>query len=445
MKNRKRYDILQVVLNLFLLYLLNFININNLDKTAEKIAVLVAVFFIINSCIYYFNNKYSLQIIVFNIIFILFCFGQIFVYLLGDKELYILYYFGNSKELISLATVYSFEFLVIFNIGLLVAKYIKIKLSKNMLDYNIGKRDIILMKYLLIFFIIITTCFDIFLIRIFLKGGYEEINRLELNNSYKMLRYFFNFYLIFLALNSKNKGILKYKLIYFLLSFGLFFLGSRSTAISLIIAYLLYEYTIENKRLGLKEILIGVLTLLLIPIFAEIRVGGDFSFNLLKEAPILIMKELGFSIIPVIITINSVPSLRAYELGKTLIDGFIRIIPLHKYYYTPLEYGSNWVVDVQKTDFGLGYSLVGEGFLNFGKYLYIFAFLVGILYGLFLIISDEDSLKQKITLLLSSQVLYFSIRSDFAYTILNLTYYVIVFKILFKIFIIIKIKRRRRE
>lgn len=444
MNSRKRYDILQLVLNLFLLYLLNFININSFDEVAEKISILIGIFFLINSCIYYFNNKYSLQIIVFNLIFILFCFGQIFVYLLGDTELYIFYYFENSKEFISLATVYSFEFLVVFNIGLLIAKYMKIKLTKNSLDYNIENQSII-MKYLLIIFVIIVSCFNIYLIYIFFKGGYEGINNLELNNSYKLLRYFFNFYLVFLALNNQKKGILKYKIIYLLLSFSLFFLGSRSTAVSLIIAYLLYEYTVENKKIGIKEILIGILTLFLIPIFAEIRVGGDFSFKLLKEAPILIMKELGFSIIPTIITINSVPEIRMYELGKSLIDGFIRVIPLHRYYYTPLEYGSNWVVEIQKTDFGLGYSLVGEGFLNFGKYLYIFAFLVGILYGLFLVITDENNIKQKITLLLSSQVLYFSIRSDFPYTILNLIYYVIVFKILFKIFLTIKIKRRRRE
>lgn len=442
MKSRKRWDILQLILNLFLLYLLNFINIDCLDEVAKKITILVGVFLVINSYIYYLNNKYSLQIIIFNLILTLFCFGQIFVYLSGDTELYILYYFGDSKKLISLATVYSFEFLIVFNIGLLAAKYIKIKLSKNELNYNISYKKMRMLKWLLQMFIMMVFCFNIYLIYIFFKGGYDGINNLELNNSYKLLRYFFNFYLIFLVLNYKKKAMLKYKIIYLILSFSLFFLGSRSTAVSLIIAYLLYEYIIENKRIGIKEILIGIITLFLIPIFAEIRVGGDFSFKLLKETPILLMKELGFSIIPTIITINSVPKVRMYELGKSLIDGFVRVVPLHKYYYTPLEYGSNWVVKIQKTDFGLGYSLVGEGFLNFGKYLYIFAFLVGLVYGMFLIITAEDSLKQKITLLLSSQVLYFSVRSDFSYTILNLIYYVIIFKVLFKIFITIKMKRR---
>lgn len=418
-----------IVINIVFIFISStFISMKEtIDKNLLTIGIVVIIITIINSIFYKNTNKYSLQIIGLNISMVLFFFGQCFAFLLGEKSLDIYYYSNNNQYLIIKTFLYSIKVYIFINIGIILSikkskeKNIEInKFKKNKNKFKKIINPMIVYNFSLIFLIVVT----------FLKSRYKGVNNLNLNYSFILLKWFLNFILLYICINTRKKGNEKYKTIFLIMSILLLFVGSRSTGIGLIISYILYEYSFENKRIRFKQISLLIAMLFMIPLLSYIRIGENFDIKLIKKIPILIFKELGFSVIPTIITIKNVPSLREFEYGRSLYDGIIRLIPFHQYFFKTMEYGENWVTKVANTDWGLGFSIVAETYLNFGNYGAIMGIVIGMFFGKYLIIKNNESFIEKYTMIISAPIIYFSVRSNLPYTLLNIFYFVILFKII---------------
>lgn len=445
MKNIKKQNIkmIHTLINIifFIILFFSFSNISykNFDIYMTKIAIFSLIIFFVNTIFYIKEYKYNLQLIGMNLSMLCFFFGQCYVYLLGEKNLYIFYFSNGNFELILKAYFYSLQFIIVFNIGIFIADKLKNKIMKKKVIKNNNKNK--LLKYLLRLLILLNVLIIIYIIYNFINGGYFKVKHLNyIEIIFKELKYFFNFYLLFLCINIKSKNNKYYKLLFLVLTSSLFCFGSRSLAVGLLLSYLLYEYTIENKKINMKWILLLSLIIILIPVFSFIRVGENFDIKMLKEIPVLLLKELGFSVIPTIIILKHVPFVKDFEYGKSFCDALARVLRIDRIFYHVNEYGSEVVTKLENMNWGLGYSLVAEGYSNFGKYISIFALIIGILYGFFLIIRDDENITTKFITIISIEILYFSVRSDFSYTVLLLFYYVILFKII--IFIFIKLEGR---
>lgn len=438
MKNIRKQDIkiIHMLTNIIFFILLFFYFINMPDKYFDiymfKIAIFSLIVFFVNTIFYMKEYKYSLQLIGMNLSMLCFFFGQCYIYLLGEKDLYIFYFSKGNYKLILETFFYSLQFIIVFNIGIGIADKLRRNTKKKEIKSNKIRK---LLRYLLIFLILINIIIIMFIIFIFLNGRYYKVSHLSnIEIIFKELRYFFNFYLLFLCVNKKYKNNKYYKLLFLLLASSLFCFGSRSLAVGLLLSYLLYEYIIENKKINVKWILLLLLVIILIPVFSFIRVGERFNIKMLKEIPILLLKELGFSAVPTIIIIKNVPFIKNFEYGKSFCDALARVLRIDRIFYHVNEYGSEVVTKLENMNWGLGYSLVAEGYSNFGKYISVFALIIGIFYGFFLIIKDNENIRGKFITIISIEILYFSVRSDFSYTVLLLFYYVILFKVIISIF-----------
>ena len=199
MKRIKQQNIrkLHMLMNFtfFIILFLFFTNISykNFDTYMIKIAIFSLVIFFINAIFYIKKYRYSLQLVGMNLSMLCFFFGQCYVYLLGEKNLSIFYFSRGDLELISRAYFYSLQFIIVFNIGMIIAD----KLKKDKKKQKILKSNI-LIKKILIILILINIFIIFYIVKIFLSGGYFKIRSLNyIEIILKELKYFFNFYLFF--------------------------------------------------------------------------------------------------------------------------------------------------------------------------------------------------------------------------------------------------------
>lgn len=443
-KTKIIYITLNLILYIAILFYFKASYTDDIEKYLLKVGIIATGILLFNLYFFIKEYKYNFQLILFEIALICFLFGDCYGYFFIKKDLLMFRFAKGNTKWVKETYFYSLQFLTIMNVGLIIGGEIK---SKNKKEFNLKK----MYKYKKIFdfilkiLILINGVLILFIIKNFLEDGYKQVN-IFLDSGFQtltFLKYSLNFFIIFLCFF--NKKIRLYKIIYLLMSGLLFFLGSRSLAVGQILIFILYEHVINDRKINLKHCgLLGILSVL-IPLFAYIRVGEKFDFMMLKKGPFLVVKELGQAT-PMILTLQYVPRYRNFEYGRSFIDAIARIFRLDRLFYTPMEYGSTWVTKIEGTSWGLGYSSVAESYMNFGKYLVVYALILGIIYGYFLIIKDNKNMEEKIAMLLSAPILYFSLRSDFAYTMLFLFYYVVVFKILLKFLIyILDIIRRSQK
>lgn len=164
-----------------------------------------------------------------------------------------------------------------------------------------------------------------------------------------------------------------------------FFLGDRSSAIMPVIAYTwVWHKIIKPIPAPLLLISGGVVLLIIFPLISLTRnISGAYRFDLtflqkafltLDNPVITIFSEMGGTAKTVAHTIDLVPTVKEYELGRSYFYGLYSIIPnffaeVHpaKAYGTPSDW-LIWTVNpwMAKKGGGLGYSFIAEAYLNFG-------------------------------------------------------------------------------
>lgn len=161
--------------------------------------------------------------------------------------------------------------------------------------------------------------------------------------------------------------------------------GDRTTGISglLMLAYINYLKNIEkqnkkNYKYIFKLLIIGLVLIAFIRVVFVFRNGGnvmDVILNPVGNIFIDVIEELGFSCFPLFMMMNIVPSLEKFQYGKQYLLSFFAAFFPSSLDFTGIvtELTQDWGIYSKWIDkyysqynFGVGFSLNAEAYINFG-------------------------------------------------------------------------------
>ena len=219
------------------------------------------------------------------------------------------------------------------------------------------------------------------------------------------------------------------------------FTGGRSVGV-IIASILLLYYHICVKPIEFKRaILIGVVSFFfvsLLGIVSETRtdVNADIS-QILKEgfgnsnAFFDALSEMGSSMYPMAATMEVVPQSEGYRNGSTYLYAASSIIPnLGFWDLHPAMKNANmnqWLQDVMNLNYGPGYSIVAEAYINFGSLGFIIMLILGFCFGRILTVVVNDK-SNPLLLVLSFVFCYLiikTVRNSFLATVRSVVYYIL--------------------
>lgn len=179
------------------------------------------------------------------------------------------------------------------------------------------------------------------------------------------------------------------------------FTGGRTEGLLPLMVFVVYWFEYRPYDIGKKKaggirnsllILVSLVVVLVLLVYiAQVRVGTSTSLSQVVQGNILqqFIGELGFNFTTVLFVISSI-GIVGYQYGQTYLGDLITLVPRSidptgtVNYFQSLS-GANWLQATYGNvfQFGLGFSLIGEAFYNFGFYgvivLSVFGYLVAML------------------------------------------------------------------
>lgn len=447
---------------IYLIYLSNEIDVNSLNKIISFAFIINFVWGLISW--YVLTKSIFDPYILFFIAAASFNGGQIFLEAFGLNELGFLG--GEFTKLHQFLTVYYITIsLALFHLGGLIS-FKKVALKKGKISSIFNEKNILIIGLFLLTISFIPTIIilksSLFKVLNFGYFGLFTGKKLTgINAINTRLSLFFIPATIFILIGGKkSKGFIILSLILILTSTLIrFFIGDRSGAVLPLIAYFwTWHKVIKPIPVFLLASIGAFLLFIVFPLVSLTRnISGIYrlNFEFLKEAfltiqnpAVSIISEMGITSITMAYTLQLVPYVEPYQLGKSYFYGFYSIIPnffaeVHpaKAYGTP----SDWLVWTVNPYFareggGLGYSFIAEAYLNFGWIgglilLIILGFLTGKLHTLTL---DKNRLG-KIALVASFMAFYLKYaRADINSVIRPLIWYAFIPYLLIYIYYLLK-------
>lgn len=206
-----------------------------------------------------------------------------------------------------------------------------------------------------------------------------------------------------------NKGIQKNIYIIFVAIILItLYMGGRSEAVILIVLLLLYHHYYVARLKGFKLLfwsLVGFILLSFLTIVADIRSEEGRTFGAYLYAfterittdnlAIQAICEMGGSMFPLAQTIELVPEQYPFRWGSTYLYAFTSVIPNLNFWdiHPAMQYANlgDWLQRALSLNYGPGYSLVAEAFINWGWYGFIFFVLYGWVNGrIFTLVNKEN-------------------------------------------------------
>lgn len=343
----------------------------------------------------------------------IFSYGQILLFGLGIDYDYFFtnsYYaslYNNSLSLLLLSSKYTLICLCAFCMGILAT--IRIKNGKNIKNTNFNAA--MKLTFLALFFIssIPYLTYNIYLAFYSLSHGYSQSLELTQPTIIRYVGVFFIPAAIGAIISCQSNKKLKLLIIFCTLinCACAFIIGGRSFAVGLIIG--LIVILLMNKKMSGSTILllcIGAFLLATVSVsIADYRTAtGNSSFfsimleNLLqKNILIQFLGEAGFSGTSCVWTMSLVKSGHETYGGLTYIGAIVNLIPstldvldILPYFepYTQLE---GFLTARYSFQFGVGFSLVAESFLNFKWFGFIPIFFEAVIFGKLLNLEKDAS------------------------------------------------------
>jgi oligosaccharide repeat unit polymerase len=179
----------------------------------------------------------------------------------------------------------------------------------------------------------------------------------------------------------------------------MFILGSRSSAIMPFIAYLwLFDRLVYRIPRGIIFLFGTLVFAVVFPLVAILRLQSRSAIDLagslaaLDNPMVAILKEVGFSMLTVVHTVELIPYLRDFELGLGYGYALFTIVPnlfwdLHPSVARGLAADwLTWQIDPTYAQIGggYGYSFIAEAYLNFGWFGILWLGLMGFALGFFI-------------------------------------------------------------
>ncbi len=363
--------------------------------------------------------------ILFLVVFYLFCYGQCFLWAFGimPEEYDISRYF-LSTELVQ-GQVFTLISLNLFHIGgLITARRVKPIYPSSPLRRpgSPSNEQVIRIAALLLLAVsIVPYMLDIYrAVQIAAQYGYKGVYSeylLILSKTEKIFRTFGEFLIpallcLFVVSQKRwQRGLLLIAVL--LKSVAELYLGGRSdTAMLLLCLICVWHYTVRPINLG-RAIPLAAGGYFVTGLFASIaqirtqsnRSFSDFFTNLFgMENPLFrLIGELGYIMRVLLDTMRLVPSTYPFRYGSTYLYSLTTIIPnLGFWAIHPAAENAQmaqWLMRVMDLDYGPGYSMIAEGYINFG-WGGVFAMLVyGMLLGWIFTLIHRSNWREKPELL----------------------------------------------
>ena len=224
------------------------------------------------------------------------------------------------------------------------------------------------------------------------EGGISLISTLEEVLSMLFIPSLF----LLLAANKNDKRVRRLLItIFSVYIIGFLMSGGRSVAMGLGLCLMLFYHKQINPYKGKRLIwplIIGVLLIFLIPIIGELRGMNNRTINDLlqiieytvKENNVIVstMNSMGFSLFPMVKTIEIVPNIQEYSYGLELCAAILAILPSRLtfgYSFASVAALPDWLRSTLNMDYGPGYSLIAESYYNFGWFGIVAMFFLGVI------------------------------------------------------------------
>lgn len=284
-----------------------------------------------------------------------------------------------------------------------------------------------------LFFIVLTTGYS---------GIYMQDVKIGVSNIFTILSQYFipGVLCLLLIETSKVKRNIFIILLVFEACFWLF-TGGRSNGV-IIVSILLMYFHICIKPIKLKQAIIvaivGFFFISLLGVIAETRVDSNanvseaisksFSNN---NAFYSAISEMGGSMYPMITSMELVPNQYDFRGGSSYLYAISSVIPNLGFWelHPAMKYGNmnDWLQGAMNLNYGPGFSIVAEAYVNFGNWGFLMMLLLGYCFGLIFNINIKD--KRNPLLLVLAFVFCFliikTVRNSFLATIRSIFYYIL--------------------
>lgn len=273
-------------------------------------------------------------------------------------------------------------------------------------------------------------------------GLYEQEARIGVSNIVSILsQYFLPGILCLLLVENKKTARLFYVSIIVLDIIFWMYVGGRTTGVILCAMLILY-YHLCVKRIKLKQALVlGIAAYLFVSLLSVIGDNRSTSNRTLTqtfssevwegEAFFGAISEMGGSMFPMITTMEIVPDSQKYKMGTSYLASLTSVIPNLGFWdlHPAMKYGNmnGWLQDSLDIQYGPGFSMVAEAYVNFGAFGFIIMMILGFVFARIMNI-DARGLKNPLILVLSFVFCFLiikTVRNSFLTTVRSVFYYIL--------------------
>ena len=353
----------------------------------------------------------------------LFSFGQSMLYpfrILSYRDLY----YSESIDLLFKAQCYTLIFLNSFQIGALNANKGISKYVADCRDYNFPLLETIG------WFLFVISFYPymqgkLSTLQFAMTYGYDALYDRELSYGLDTANSFIGSYFIpsticlYIA-NAKNRyaRISIFALWTLLIAIMLMIGGRTRSVILMSMMLILYNYFVKpfKKQQLIGLVLGGMLVMSLLSFIANTRNEENKSFDidineLLKTNSVTnTVAEMGTTMFCMIHTMDYVPEDEDYRYGKTYLYSFTTLIPnLGFWKEHPAKKEANmgdWLTNKMGLDYGTGFSMVAEAYINFGVFGFVVFYLFGFMFSSFFGIMDSAIKKKNIPIIVFTMIMF---------------------------------------
>lgn len=351
------------------------------------------------------------------------------------------------------AQIWTLIFLGCFHIGALYS----CRKKKKHIGFDAGNQDnmyvqnqIIGIRKIGTFFLIISTLpyiierVSIFTVASTLGYGgiYEQEVKIGIFNIFNILsQYFIPGILCKLIVEDNKKrrnlyiALMVVEIIFWL------YVGGRSTGV-IIAAILMLYYHIFVRRIRWKEAVVfaiaGYFFISLLGVIAETRssvgsnVAASASENFAQGAAFYsALSEMGGSMYPMITSMDLVPAQYDYKCGSSYFFSLTSIIPNLGFWdlHPAMKYGNlnEWLQKSMNLNYGPGFSIVAEAYVNFGYLGFLFMLLLGYCFGSIFNVEIKNQ-KNPLLVVLAFVFCFLiikTVRNSFLATVRSVFYYIV--------------------
>lgn len=274
------------------------------------------------------------------------------------------------------------------------------------------------------------------------SGMYMQEAKIGISNILSILsQYFIPGVLALLLVETSKSRRITFIIILLIEACFWLYIGGRSNAV-IVLAILMMYYHICVKPIKAKQMIVIVAVAFIfissLSVIADIR--DDKSADVEDALSEIFsgtdsfydaISEMGGSMYPMIATMEMVPSIHDYRYGTSYLYSLSSVIPNLGFWdlHPAMKYGNlnDWLQKTMSLDYGPGYSIVAEAYINFGDFGFLIMIFLGYCFASILSIDIKD--KRNPLLLVISFIFCFliikTVRNSFLTTVRSIFYYIL--------------------